>query len=196
MATNNRQFQVNSETLVTIKIGTSSRQQLGLTIGPITIIPRFSHFDVNVDDFGPDIPVEVLYNLADCRIKFTLVHYDRAVLEACLAQSMGGAATDGTMVTAGTPMGGGVAFGTAGNNYISMNLQPGSSVFGQPWNFPSCYLAETPVEIPLGTEKSLVVCNFRAIPYIPYTSSQNSQGNTTSELLSAGAILWSHTLAT
>ena len=87
-----RAFNIFGESLVTVYGGdhlsgsafTSGGAQLGLSLDQIKITPRFHHRDVHTDDFGPDIPPEVLWNLADIRINMTLVHYDYDVLDTSL----------------------------------------------------------------------------------------------------------------
>jgi hypothetical protein len=185
-----RDFQINGETLVRVRGNPStpfaSATDLGLAQKEVRIVPRFVHHDVHIDDFGPDVPVDVHWMLAEVSIRMTLAHYDANILKAVWAESMGGG-TEGTMVGAGTPMGAGVAVGAAGNHYVSLNLL--SPVLGLPWRFRACYLANTPFEQPLGTERTLAVLTWRAIPYVPYPSSVG-------ELTSTGAVLWDRVLDT
>lgn len=188
-----RDFIINGETLVKVKgmTGTSiaSVQELGLTSDETWIVPHFSHRDLHIDDFGPDIPPEVLWMLSTVTIRMTLVHYDNSILRTCITESMAGG-TEGTMVGAGTPMGGGADIFSDKNHYISLNLlSPNLSL---PWRFRSTYLAEPPVEYPLGTGASLVRLNWRAIPYYPPTSVGELSAGTAYR--STGRVLWDRTL--
>lgn len=180
-----RDFSINGETLVLVKgmQGTflSHLQELGLSDSQIRITPKFSHKDMHADDFGPDIPPDVMWMLAEVQIAMTLIHFDQAVLEAVITESMCGVGF-GVMQAAGTPMGGGVARFANGNHYVGLNLT--SPVLGKPWRFLTSLLTGPPVEIPLGVEASIVQLNWRAIPYAPPTA----------ELLSAGKVLFDRTL--
>jgi hypothetical protein len=137
--------------------------QLGLADSPITITPTFKFKDVNVDAWGM-APAEVQWMLAEAAISMRLINFDRAVLDACVALSMGGGQPSvGQMARAGTLMGGNVPLFSPGNNYITLNIL--SPVDGKPWRFFTSYLAERPMEYPLGTEKSIVQLTWRAIPW-------------------------------
>lgn len=175
-----RDFQTSGECLVSVKgcgalavIGSNGATpklwQLGLADTGIRIVPRFFHKDVIVDDFGPDVPAEVLVHLLDVTVHMNLIYYDTGVLESVMSESTGGsvdnlgAPTPGTYVGAGTPMGGGVPLLTKGNHYISLNLTAPQN--GIPWHFPSAYLYQTPVELPIGTTASVCKLVWRAIAY-------------------------------
>lgn len=134
-------------------------QELGLATDQIRIMPRWKHRDIFEDSFGPDIPPETMWLLADVMISMTLNHVDLDILKACINESMGGS-SDGTLVAAGRPMGGGVELFEANNHYISLNL-----LGSNPWRFRACYLQERPVEWPVGTIVSNIQLNWRAIPY-------------------------------
>lgn len=163
--------------------------QLGLASESIKVTPRFSHFDVLADDYGPEVPAEILWNLAYCYIQMTLVHFDYQVLDACIAAAMGGG-TYPILMGAGKPLGAGLPLYQSGNNYITLFLVSG--IGARPWRFPACYLTGRPLEYPLGTEKSLVALQWRAIPYSPLSEEPGTEG----EALSNGSILWDHTLDT
>jgi hypothetical protein len=167
--------------------------ELGLTSDSVKIEPRFRHRDISADDFGPDVPAEVQWQLSDALIHMTLVHFDYYVLDVCLGECMGGGAINwgvtmelgpaqnpvfgpdlllnarggmaGTLAAAGTLMGAGLPMFASGNHYISLNLS--SPYAGRPWRFRSCYLAERPVVHPIGTQYSQVELVWRAIPYAP-----------------------------
>lgn len=194
-----RDFVINGETMVNVQgflsvSGGFGSFELGLTSESVRVSPRFIHRDVHIDDFGPDIPVEVINMLADVHIRMILVHYDPQVLTACVGESLGGSLIDGRMIPAGTPMGGGFPLGAFGNHYIELTL---TSPFLSPWRFPAAYLTSQPLEIPLGTERSLVQLDWRAIPYtIPNFSSGPMAGPvgitffSGSEIISSGVALW------
>ncbi len=182
-----RDYVIEGEVLVKVKGGAQwsgidlgSPTELGLSTDQIIIKPNFKHKDVNIADFGPDIPADILWNLADVTITMNLIHYDRSVLERCMIEAMGGgraivpllplgtfAYYAGTMAPAGTPLGRGLPLFASGNHFISLNLICAQSQYN--WRFPSSYLSRNPVEIPLGTQASIVKVEWRAIPYSPLT---------------------------
>lgn len=184
--------------------------ELGLTQGPIRIIPNFIHRDIYVDDYG-DVPAEVMAMIADVQIHMTLVHYDADVLDNCMINSIGGyhadmatvgSLTAGTMAGAGKLMGNGRQLYEAGNRFITLILTsrptsldpPGTDPNEFPWRFPAAYIAANPMEIPIGTERSLVTLRWRAIPYRPpFAADANNPAvstTTVQELKSKGAVLW------
>lgn len=200
-----RDFHINGETLVRVlgMPGTSINNNglpvdLGLASEGITITPHYYYKDVIVNDFGPDVPAEVLVNLADCEIEMNLIHFDYGILRRCLIESLGGGGVgnDGNFgVGAGFPLGGGVPLYTTGNHYIAVYLT--SPVEGLPWRFPSAYLTEPPMMLPLGTEKSIATLNWRAIPYtFPFQPGGLRTSGTpappANEITSLGAIVWDH----
>jgi len=85
-------------------------------------------------------------------------------------------------------MGNGRPLLTSGNHYLSLNLSAVKPA--TPWRFPACYLADRPIEYPLGTEKSVAVLNWRAIPYGPQF---NPNDGSLREIVSSGTVLWDHT---
>lgn len=170
-------------------------EELGLTIDPVRIVPRYNHLDVMTDDYGPDVPVETLWNMADAVVHMTLVNYDPDVLNKCMRAAMGGGglnvgnptgsgSVDGFMGMAGTPMGGGVAMEASGNNYVMVFLIPTDDGEYNPYRFVSCYLNSQPLEIPLGTERSLVKLAWRCVPYRPFNGSEITSYN--------NGLLWDH----
>lgn len=178
---------INGECLVQVKgmVGTpiESTQKLGLAKEKIVITPRFFHDWMKVDDFGPNVGPDKMWMLAEVHIRMTLIYFDDSILKICIRESMAGGETEGTFVGCGTPMGAGVALYNENNHYISLGLT--SPVLKEPWLFPATLLWETPVEYPVGTSASEVVCHWLAVPYVPLPS-------TGLELLSAGAVLWQH----
>jgi len=187
-----RSYLIYGETMISVKGSPTNETikeetELGLATGAVTITPKFYHKDINVDDFGPSVPVEVQCMLADVHITFNLIHFDDDVLTACLEQSLAGA-SDGTMPGAGSLLGNGLASGGENkvlglvNNYITLIVES-LDENGATWTFPSTYMPDNPAVYPLGVERSLVQCTFRAIPYIPLP-------NDGTELISKGAVLW------
>lgn len=234
-----RDFQINGETVVRTKFGahlpssisnysppgatspSSNLSELGLASEGIRITPRFVHKDINVDDFGPEIPAEVMWLLADVNIRMTLIHYDVSILDFCLSESMGGTFLGGApglfdfagiMQPAGSFLGNYVPYLLSGYHYTSLNLT--SPALNFPWHFPAAYLTGPPIELPLGTQASMVELNWRAIPYVvpmisvptiivipsagigvgtfinvgPAVSVVNFKG----EIFSSGVVLWNH----
>lgn len=185
-----RNFQVNGETLVKVKGGAHMSgkaigkvTELGLTAKAVQVIPNYRHRDWSPDDFGGEVPADVMWMLSDVTVKMDLVHYDPYVLEVCLGESMGGGGIQtnrfglgniaqpwnigaaGIMAPAARMLGKGLPMFASGNNYISLNLL--SPQLALPYRFRHCYLSERPVVIPLGTEASVVQCTWRAVPYVP-----------------------------
>lgn len=187
-----RGYKINGEAMVSVKgmAGTSIEevQQLGLSEGVIQITPNFSHAGVRTDDFGTTVPAEMQWMLTDTIISMTLVHYDQSIMETCWREAMAGSLVDGVLIGAGTPMGGGVPVFEDGNHYVSLNIA--SPQGNYPWNFPTCYLADQPFVMPLGTERTAVQLRWRAIPYVPTTDAEDA----VQEIQSAGAIIWTHIL--
>ncbi len=184
-----RDYWVNGPTLVSVKGNTStaisSLTQLGLSDGPIRIRVNYSHRDIRVDAWGDGTP-EIQYMLSEAYIPMSLVNFDRNVIAVCQAESQCGVAAEGVVPGAGSRMGNGLPrFGVAGgvgNHFIGLNLA--SPVGGLPWRFYYAYLAGTPIEYPLGTEKSVIQLNWRAVLYTP-DPWQNGLG-------SAGQVLFDH----
>jgi hypothetical protein len=194
-----RDFFLNGETMVYVKGRADSpigaRQELGLAVDAIRVTPVFKHEDIKVDAWG-QAPPEVQWMLAEVRISMTLIHFDRDILDTCLQESMAGATAIGTLRRAGARMGNNLplfaAGGVNGNHYISLNLA--SPVGNKPWRFVSTYMPDQPIDFPLGTEKSAVVCSWRAIPY-----TQDPWGGVTAGVAgqgAEGALLWTHVLDT
>jgi hypothetical protein len=191
-----RGYVINGETLLKVKghnalsvDGAAALHELGLMSEGVQISPTFHHRDVAPDDFGPNVPADVQWMLADVRVRGTLVHYDREVLEYCMMESMGGATTLGTLAPAGRSLGRGRPALSSGCHYWSLNLL--SPVLDRPWRFRTCYLEGNPVEVRLGTGYTGAVINVRAIPYRDPTP---SFANYDLNLGSSGAVLWDHTL--
>lgn len=186
-----RDFFINGETLVAVKGRADSAigaiQELGLSSDQITIRPQFRHRPINVEAWG-DVEPETQFMLAHVDISFTLIHFDRDILDVCVMESMGGAPAIGTTARAGARLGNNKARfgagGVLGNHYIGLNFT--SPVGNKPWRFYYAFLTNQPMIFPLGAEKSAVMTNWRAIPYTqdPYNGG----------LGAFGARIWDHTL--
>jgi len=182
---NGRDFTIFGECLVLVKgagalaknipNNTPGLWELGLSEKDVQVQLEFNHQDLKADDFGPDVPAEVLTQLAQAYITMRLIHYDPIVLESCLVESMGGGGLStngilatlvnaGTMTQAGTPLGGGQDLYGSRNHYISLNLL--SSQLGLPYRFRAAYLTGPPIVFPMGTDKSIVELRWRALPYV------------------------------
>lgn len=173
-----RGFVINGETLVAVAgnlvpLAGPIFVELGLAQDAVRVVPRFYHEDLYVDDFGPRVPAEVMHMLVDINVYMTLVHYDNAVLNACVRESMAGSIDN----PAGVPMGRGQPLYGPGNHYMTLVLF--SPVLGQPWVLNTCYLTGQPLEIPLGTSRTLASLAWRAIPYAVPTRPPGSTSTTT-----------------
>lgn len=156
-----RDYFINGESLVKVSnqaIG--GVQELGLTDSPIQLSFQPHHMDIRVDAMGGQVPPDIQFMSMEARISMSLIHFDLSVLNACISASNAGGGL-GTMPRAGSLMGGGVALGAAGNNYITVGIT--SPVAANPFKFYACYLTDYPW--PLGTEKSVVHITWRAIAY-------------------------------
>ncbi len=181
-----RDWFINGESMVSVKGNVNTLMplltQLGLSDGPIRITPNVRHRDLNLDAYGSDVPPDTQMFLADAIVSMTLVHYDAAILSACIIESFAGAGVplgvgiEGLLPRAGQRMGGGFPRFAAGNHYIGLNIL--SPVAGVPYRFLYAYLTGPPVVIPLGTEKSLVQVNWRVLPYAqdPWNNGLGAQG--------------------
>lgn len=185
-----RGFSIFGEFIVAVSGGyIDDQQQLGLTSEPVKVFPRYSHIDKVTDDFGPEIPVEVFWMMGEALISMSLVHYDNDILAQCMRASMGGGgidnnnpdgesddftegAMDGFLGPAGRPLGYGRALGTAANQYTTVYLIPFTGASIRPYRFKACYINAQPMEIPLGSERSIVRLMWRCIPYQQLTSSE------------------------
>lgn len=205
-----RDLYIHGEALVTVKgarhTGIANVVELGLSTDQITVTPRFKHKEMRADDFGPDIPADVIANLADATVRMTLVSFDDTILDVLMAETLGGYNTDnpvapGTLYAgAGKILGGYNALYTEDCHYFSVGLTqtaPNGKPVPKPWRFPACYLTTQPLTIPLGTTRSLVELEFRAIPYAvpPTERSIGTDGQVEevfTELVSSGAVVWDY----
>lgn len=165
----------------------STLTELGLCSEQIKITPNHNHHDINIDNYGPKVPVDVMAQMRDCTIEMTFVHFDDYVLAVCMAESAGGlnfgvdpifgninASWNGIAGNAGQLLGGGKDYFASGNHFISLSLLPinyFAAAFppGAMMRFPTCYITDR-VVYPIGTERSLVSVTWRSIPYRPYLS--------------------------
>lgn len=186
-----RDYFINGECMVYVKGNSSSSistlTELGLSMDQVQIKPNFRHKPIKVDNWWECEP-EVQVQMQNVMISMTLVHFDPAVLDVVIQESMGGVAAPGVMPRAGTRLGNGLArFAVGGgkaNHFIGLNLT--SPVASKPWRFYHCYLADSPYNYPIGVERSPVTLNFKAIPYAP------DPWNGGSGL--AGVVIYDHTL--
>lgn len=196
-----REFVVYGEFLVEASGGRlGGKQQLGLTVGPVRIIPRYVHRDILTDDFGPLSPVEVMWRMGDALVAMELVHYDTEVMNKCISMSMGGgsfdtdpgddSSLDGTYGPGGRILGYNRGLGTAANMFTTVYLTPTNDGLYEPYRFKACYLNGQPLEIPLGTERTIVRLHWRVVPYKPIET--NAQGRMVETSSQGGVVLWDH----
>ncbi len=183
-----RDLFINGESMVSVKGNTNTSiallTQLGLSDGDIKVSLQSSFDDVQVDAWGGKMPMEVQYKLTAANLTMTLVHFDRDVVNACIRESMGGTGAIGQVGRAGTRLGGGAARFAVNNHFIGLNIL--SPVGNIPWRFYYAYLADSPLEFPLGTTRSVIQMQWRVIPY-----TQDPWGGGTGSLNSP---LWDHVL--
>lgn len=188
-----RDFQINGECLVKVKGAAGSDiatvQELGLAVDRVIVSPKFYHTAVHTDDFGPDVPAEVLWSLAECTITMTLIHYDNNILDVVIRESAAGRSL-GFMAGAGKPLGSYKPLFDKDCHYVSLNLL--SPQLGEPWRFPTTYLAGTPAVYPLGVQATAVALTWRAIPYT--VPNPGSPGQPIKELKSKSTVLFDHNL--
>jgi hypothetical protein len=189
-----RGFTVYGEVMVYVTgaIFDNTLVELGLCTDSIQIAPRIKNREIMTDDFGDEVPAEVMAKMTDALVTMTLIHYDEETLSDCVRQSMGGVQLgsnpdwqDGVCGPTGRTMGGGVPLGYFGNRYVTLYLM--SAVDARPWRFPATYILDG-YDYPVGSKASEVQLTFRAIPYI---SPVDENGNVV-EILSDGAIVWDH----
>ena len=175
---------INGATMVSVKgnqnTGINTITQLGLPEGPVQVSFDNHHEDIIVDAFGPNIPIDVQMFLGAANISMTLIHLDMTVLEAVEQETLAGGTSEGLALgqlgTAGQRLGGGNARFATGWHYVGLNIL--SPVGSRPYRFYAAYLTGTPITIPLGTRRSLVQLQWRAIPYTtdPWGGGAGSKG--------------------
>jgi hypothetical protein len=165
-----RDFFVNGPTLVSVKGNTNTAianvTEFGLSDQPIRVSVITYHDDISVNAWGTRLPPETQFMLAGVNLSMSLVHFDRDVLDYLIMESWAGASAPGVMTVPGTRMGNSLPLYGVDNNlanhFITVSLS--SPVGGIPWRFFNCYLHNN-MEYPLGTERSILVVNWRCIPY-------------------------------
>lgn len=167
-----RDFYIPGQSLVLVKGNVNSSiaalSQLGLASDQIRVSFELRQLEIAVNAFGNldagGVPAEIQNMLAACTISMNLVHVDAAVLQAAFNESLGaGAVTFGTMPRTGARLGNNSARFTANNHYVGLNIA--CPVGPQNFRFLYSYMTGSPIEIPLGTERSEIAVQFRAIPY-------------------------------
>lgn len=144
--------------------GIANLTELGLSSEQVRLTFSFKNKGIAVDAWGGELgpPAEIQVFLASVQIQLILVHFDPAVLDICMQESLGGTSAPGRMARAGARMCNNSVRFSATNHFISLNLA--SPVGNKPWRFYHAYLSEPPVAWPLGTERSAVTTNWTAIP--------------------------------
>lgn len=137
--------------------------QLGLAPDPIQVTLNEHSKPLIVDAYGQDNTIDEQVFGGDALINMTLIHFSAIALSECTRLAWASAPTEGTLGRAGFRRGNGVALGAAGSSFINLNIA--SPIAGLPYNFPAAWLAERPVVIPLGTEKSMVRLTWKACAY-------------------------------
>jgi hypothetical protein len=190
-----RDFQINGETLVKVKgavnTGIEDLSELGLAVNEVKVTPTYVHKDMIVDDFGPDVPPDVMFMIAFITVTMTLVHYDDDALETCVQLAMGNhvdsdlnpVVEEGELVGMGTPLGKGKPLFAEGNCLIELTLT--SPQLEKPWRFPAAYLVGEVKDEPLGVRAKQVPLRWRCIPYRTLDDG---------ELVSQGTRLWYRSL--
>lgn len=184
-----RDFHIYSSTMVSANFGAhipantftgiangSRFVDLGLTVDPIQVSLNFKHQDVRTDAYGTEIPVDQQFILADATIRTKLVNWDDTYLKLCMQEACAGGwfgtAGGTSLANAGTLMGGvgppaiaGVPFiPPSGYHYVSLNLFSVASGT-LPYRFPAAYLSQRPIEFNIGSQRSVMDCTWRAIPF-------------------------------
>lgn len=162
--------------------------QLCLAKDPVTVSLDLKQKGIHLDAWGNEDgpPAEIQTKLAGATISLNPIHFDPAVLEALVSESMGGSTTFGQLVGAGSTMGNNnVRFGTD-NHYVSVYI--GSPIVARPWRF--FFGRMTSPSWPLGTEKSVVTITFEIIPYTPDPWGGSSGEGTTAGTGAANYALW------
>lgn len=188
-----RQYQPFGESLINVRFGnhadlglqgTSSVSnsgnplyELGLATDKIDLSLNLRSNEIKYVEWGSEIPAEIMGNVKDAIVSFTLIHYDRSVLDYCIGEAQGGVTylapgnpiglyTDpGSNVIPGALLGNNCAFQASGNHFVTLNILSTDATY--PWRFLTCYLMN-PLQLPLSVRASETRCQFRAIPYQNY----------------------------
>jgi hypothetical protein len=195
-----RDFFINGETMIAVKgrsdlVNIAALTNFGLCDTPIHVRLDFKTLPIKVDAWGDQVAPEIQTMLTQAMVTMTLVHFDRPILDTLVQESQAGAPVIGQLARAGARMGNnlprfapsgtpnpatGVA--TTGNHFIGLNIA--SPVGGKTWRFFYAMLANSPLEFPLGTERSIVTLNWLCVPYTqdPWNAGLGAQGT----------VLWDH----
>ena len=171
-----RAFFVDGESVISVKAGAhitspaamsgSATVLLGVAEDAIRVTPRFHHFDVRNDMMG-DSPVEIMSHVMEAKITMNLIHFDRDVLDVVFTEALGGYDfADETSIRdkAGALLGNNIALLSSGCHFLKMGIE--SHLAGKPWRFEAAFLDQSPFDFPLGTKRSRVMLNWRAISYV------------------------------
>lgn len=172
-----REYVVHGESLVSVK-GTifDDLSELGLAEDEIVVTERLYHEDIMVDDFGPNVAVDVLTNMSDVLVRMVMIHYDTTILDYCIAASQA-SFTNGVMGYCGTPL-------FAGGFAIRLNIKCTDE---RPYRFFQAYLIDN-VPIPISTKRSAVELTWRCLPVSPAVFVQ-LRGYTT-EIVSPNSLIY------
>lgn len=182
--------------------------ELGLTLEDIRIHIRSHHQPIFVDDWGVEVPADLVTQLTEAYIFLNLIHYDPQVVQMAIAESQGGPPSNtitsaGVMAGTGVLMTGGKRSGASGNHFVELQILPqfeevtvgkDGSVEGfgdrlsRIYRFPCAYLMDR-TEIPIGATKLSVMTSWLARPGLRTSDTVNQ------ELTSTGAVLYDHSLA-
>lgn len=164
-----RQYFCNGETLVYVKgmAGTAiaSWQELGLSDKQIVITINTNQDPIMVNAHGTT-PAEMQAMGRIATLNISLVHFDTAILDLCLAMANGvttASPSGGIQPHAGVRLGGNAALYGNGNKYISVSFT--SPDGGIPWTFYNCFIAAGGAQYPLGNEKSIVTTVWTALSF-------------------------------
>jgi hypothetical protein len=162
--------------------------ELGMTTESVRVEFVRHHKDVRASDYGERAPADVSWQLGECKVKMTLIHFDPVVLRCCLSDSMAGGGqrfsnsfSVGNAIeavqndvrpglhlrTAGAVLGNGLPRLASGNYYVGVTITPGRQLNTNRYRFLHCYLAEQPAVYPIGTEATAVDLTWRAVAYQP-----------------------------
>lgn len=188
-----RDFAIAGPCLVSVKgrsdSSIGSAVQLGLSDQQIHVNYVYRHKPLMAEAWG-EVPVDNQVFGSMCQLRMSLIHFNRTVLDVCLQESLGGGGQSQPVQLGGPPVAGTGATGAGslpitgarlgnnlplygssngaiggGNHYITVYLSAPVANNSFPYRFFSCYLVENPAEFPVGAEKSVVQCNWMAIPY-------------------------------
>lgn len=176
-----RSFIINGESLVQVVLPAGSSlpgtNQLGLAMDAIRVSLAEHVKPLYVDAYGQNNTIDEQVFGGDAQVEMNLIHFDAVVLFECIRLAFPTSPVEGSLGRAGFRRGNALPLGTTGNSLITLNIT--SPVAALPFNFPAAFLADRPYEWPLGTEKSVVKCVWKAIPYAidPWGNGTGSQGS-------------------